>query len=152
MCRYLSELAHPYYKLSPHYEIVVASPAAGEAPLDEGSVSANKEDPKSMKFLGEKEELWKNTEKLESFKGQTGQFAAIFFVGGHGRESYIFFLSSLLRLSSVMHSAFLRYLLRSTSSVKPGADVYGVKPSQSHYKAYEYDWNEKLTLAQPCSI
>lgn len=65
---------------------MVASPAGGEAPLDPGSVDFAKDDDESQKFLKEKESLWKNTEKLESFKGRAGEFDAIFFVGGHGRE------------------------------------------------------------------
>ncbi|RDL41147.1 uncharacterized protein BP5553_01126 [Venustampulla echinocandica] len=81
---YLPEFSHPYEVLAPHVKITVASPAGGEAPLDPASVEAFKNDPISTKFLKEKEELWKKTEKLESFLGKAGQFDAIFFVGGHG--------------------------------------------------------------------
>ena len=80
------EFAHPYQILSPHAEIVVASPAGGEAPLDEGSVAAFKADPASVEFLNTKSALWKNTEKLSSFVGRAGEFDAIFYVGGHGRK------------------------------------------------------------------
>lgn len=91
MCshRYLPEFAHPYYKLSPHCDIVVASPAGGEAPLDEGSIAAFKDDAECQDFLKTKSELWKNTEKLESFVGKENEFAAIFIVGGHGRVFYL---------------------------------------------------------------
>ena len=82
--RYLPEFAHPYNKLAPHCEIVVASPQGGAAPLDPGSVEAFKEDKESQEFLKQKENLWKTTEKLESFKGKANDFDAIFFVGGHG--------------------------------------------------------------------
>jgi len=81
---YLPEFAHPYNKLAPHTDIVVASPKGGEAPLDPSSVEASKDDEESQKFLKEKTELWKNTEKLSDFLGKTGEFAAILFVGGHG--------------------------------------------------------------------
>lgn len=82
---YLPEFAHPYNVLAPHCEITVASPAGGEAPLDEGSVTAFKDDTESQNFLKEKGKLWKETEKLEGFKGRAGDFDGIFFVGGHGR-------------------------------------------------------------------
>ncbi|KAF2095362.1 putative chaperone protein HSP31 [Rhizodiscina lignyota] len=81
---YLPEFAHPYGKLAPHAEIVVASPAGGAAPLDPGSVDYAKNDEESQKFLQEKRSLWEKTEKLESFKGRAAEFDAIFFVGGHG--------------------------------------------------------------------
>merc|ERR1712098_482890 len=66
---YLPEFAHPYHVLSP---------------LDPSSVEASKEDDVSVKFLKENENLWKQTEKLDSFLGRAGEFDAIFFVGGHG--------------------------------------------------------------------
>ena len=71
---------------------MVASPAGGEAPLDPSSTGeAIKDDEESQKFLLEKESLWKNTEKLETFKGKAKEFDAIFFVGGLGRESSLAF-------------------------------------------------------------
>ena len=82
---YLPEFAHPYYKLYPHSDIVVASPKGGEAPLDPSSVEGSK-DEESVKFLNEKKDLWTKTEKLSDFKGKAGGFAAIFYVGGHGRK------------------------------------------------------------------
>jgi len=81
---YLPELAHPYEVLAPHTEIIIASPAGGEAPLDQGSVDAFKEDPVSSEFFKTKESVWKKTEKLESFLGRADEFEAIFYVGGHG--------------------------------------------------------------------
>lgn len=85
---FLPEFAHPYYKLAPHTDIVVASPAGGEAPLDPASVEMFKGDEESQRFLQEKQALWKNTEKLETFLGRAEEFAAVFYVGGHGREYY----------------------------------------------------------------
>jgi putative intracellular protease/amidase len=81
---YLPEFAHPYEVLAPHTEITIASPAGGEAPLDPNSVEASKEDTVSIKFLKEREPLWKKTEKLEKFLGHAKEYEAIFFVGGHG--------------------------------------------------------------------
>jgi len=80
---YLPELAHPYYVLSPTYDLVFASPKGGEAPLDPGSVEAFKEDAESTKFLAEVD-AWKNTKPLSEFVGKAKEFAAIFFPGGHG--------------------------------------------------------------------
>ena len=88
--RWLSEFAHTYNKLASHCDIVVASPAGGEAPLDPGSVEAAKGDDESQRFLSEKQNLWKSTERLEDFKGKANEFDAIFFVGGHGRKSKTF--------------------------------------------------------------
>ncbi|GFF26105.1 glutathione-independent glyoxalase hsp3102 [Aspergillus lentulus] len=81
---YLPEFVHPYNKLAPLFEIVVASPCGGEAPLDPYSIEATKEDPECVAFLKEKSDVWKNTLKLESLLGKTSEFAGIFFVGGHG--------------------------------------------------------------------
>lgn len=84
---YLPEFAHPYYVLEAHADITVASPKGGEAPLDPASVEMFKEDAEAVKFLKEKEALWKHTEKLSQFLGKADKFDAIFYVGGHGRES-----------------------------------------------------------------
>ena len=83
---YLPEAAHPYYVLSPHVEVVVASPTGGEAPLDPSSVEMFKEDEECQRFLKEKETLWKNTQKLSTFIGRADDFDAILYVGGHGRK------------------------------------------------------------------
>ena len=81
------EFAHPYDVLAPNAQITIASPAGGEAPLDPSSVEATKDDKASVDFLDNKQSLWKNTEKLSNFVGRAKEFDAIFFVGGHGRES-----------------------------------------------------------------
>jgi hypothetical protein len=83
---YLPELVHPYNKLAPHFNIVVTSPAGGEAPLDPYSIEATKDDPECQTFLKENDKVWKQTEKLSSFLGRSAEFAGIFYVGGHGRE------------------------------------------------------------------
>ena len=81
---YLPEFAHPYYKLEGKADIVIASPKGGEAPLDPASVEMFKEDAEAVKFLKEKEALWKNTEKLDKYLGKAKEFDAVFYVGGHG--------------------------------------------------------------------
>jgi putative intracellular protease/amidase len=91
MCRHSDtdlfkpEFAHPYDILSPLADITVASPLGGEAPLDPSSVAMFKDDI-SVNFHKKKSALWKNTQKLSSFKGRMGEFDAIFYVGGHGRK------------------------------------------------------------------
>ncbi|KAI9696038.1 MAG: hypothetical protein M1836_005869 [Candelina mexicana] len=81
---FLPEFAHPYKVLAPHCDIVVASPAGGEAPLDPSSVESYKDDPASSEFLNNSQALWKNTEKLSNLVGRAKEFDAIFYVGGHG--------------------------------------------------------------------
>jgi hypothetical protein len=39
-------------------------------------------------FLKEKSNVWKDTVKLETLLGKASEFAGIFYVGGHGRESF----------------------------------------------------------------
>lgn len=80
---YLPELAHPYHILRNKAEITVASPKGGEAPLDPSSVEAAKDDV-SVNFLKNDEQVWKNTQKLDTFLGKAKDFDAIFYVGGHG--------------------------------------------------------------------
>jgi len=81
---YLPEFAHPYNQLVSLADIVVASPKGGEAPLDPSSVEMFKSDEESTEFLNNKSSLWKNTEKLSDFADKADEFAAIFYVGGHG--------------------------------------------------------------------
>ncbi|KAJ5662988.1 ThiJ/PfpI [Penicillium longicatenatum] len=81
---YLPELVHPYKKLAPHFNIVVASPNGGEAPLDPYSIEATKDDVDCQDFLKEHSAVWKTTKKLSSFLGKSSEFAGIFYVGGHG--------------------------------------------------------------------
>lgn len=65
-------------------EIIVASPKGGEAPLDPASVEMFKSDAEAVEFLNTQSSLWKNTEPLSQFAGKASEFAAIFYVGGHG--------------------------------------------------------------------
>lgn len=43
-------------------------------------------DEMSQKFLKEQKALWTNTHKLADMLPRAGEFDAIFYVGGHGRE------------------------------------------------------------------
>lgn len=78
------EFAHPYNALKDVADIVVASPAGGEAPLDPSSVEMFKSDDAAVEFHKNQSHLWKNTTKLSEFASQVGDFSAIFYVGGHG--------------------------------------------------------------------
>ncbi|CEH17590.1 E [Ceraceosorus bombacis] len=83
---YLPEIAHPYWKLkAAGYDLVAASPKGGEAPLDQASVEAFKNDDESVKFLNDAEaQQWvKNTRKLSEI-GDGSEYKALFYPGGHG--------------------------------------------------------------------
>ncbi|KAF5021612.1 hypothetical protein F66182_6359 [Fusarium sp. NRRL 66182] len=82
---YLPEFAHPYYDLvNKGVEIVVASPAGGNAPLDQASVKMFEKDEESVRFLNENKEIWEQTRPLNEFVGKSSEFDAIFYPGGHG--------------------------------------------------------------------
>lgn len=83
---YLPELVHPYNALISDVDIVMASPKGGEAPVDPYSVEDTKNDAVCVDFWENKQDVWKKTEKLESFLGRASEFDGIFYVGGHGRE------------------------------------------------------------------
>lgn len=84
---YLPELVHPYNVLSPHVDMVFASPKGGEAPIDPYSIEDSKNDEECQRFLREKEALWKDTESLDAIIDRADEFLGVFFVGGHGRKS-----------------------------------------------------------------
>ncbi|KAI8628122.1 ThiJ/PfpI family protein [Xylariaceae sp. FL1651] len=82
---FLPELSHPYNVLTKAgVEIVTASPKGGIAPLDPGSVEMSKDDAAAQAFATEKKAVWEQTERVASFKGRAGEFAAVFYPGGHG--------------------------------------------------------------------
>ena len=62
---------------------MVASTKGGFAQVDPSSVKMFTDD-ESQDFLKNKSELWKNTKPLSDFAGKANEFAAIFYVGGHG--------------------------------------------------------------------
>ncbi|PWN47235.1 class I glutamine amidotransferase-like protein, partial [Violaceomyces palustris] len=85
--RSLPEIAHPYYILKEAgYELVAASPKGGEAPLDQSSVEAFKDDADSKKFLNDPEaQSWvKGTLKLSEASSELDAYKAVFYPGGHG--------------------------------------------------------------------
>ncbi|KAK4098348.1 class I glutamine amidotransferase-like protein [Parathielavia hyrcaniae] len=85
---YLSELAHPYDIFKSHnFNLTLASPNGGAAPLDPSSIEAAKSanDATSASFLdNNKPAPWESTEHLTSLLGRAGEFDALFFPGGHG--------------------------------------------------------------------
>ncbi|KAK4214285.1 class I glutamine amidotransferase-like protein [Rhypophila decipiens] len=82
---FLPEFAHPYDEFkSAGFDVVVASPAGGNAPLDPASIEMFKEDASSVKFLNNDKSIWEKTQKLESFVGRSDEFDAVFVPGGHG--------------------------------------------------------------------
>jgi len=111
---YLPEFAHPYDVLSPHVDLIVASPLGGEAPIDMSSVELFKDDASCANFFASKKSLWKNTQKLESFLGHAKEYSGIFYVGGHGpmfdlatdeisKKLILEFVDSSLVVSAVCH-------------------------------------------------
>ncbi len=75
---WLSEFAEAYEAFAKRgYEIVVASPLGGKAPIDPGSVDANT----PQEFLDSQRHL-ENTAALDSIS--ESRFDAIFLPGGHG--------------------------------------------------------------------
>ncbi|KAI1827366.1 ThiJ/PfpI family protein [Xylaria intraflava] len=82
---FLPELAHPYEVLTgAGVEIVTASPKGGVAPLDPVSVEKFQDDASAQAFLANKKAVWEDTQILSSFRGRSGEFAALFYPGGYG--------------------------------------------------------------------
>ncbi|KAI9105903.1 class I glutamine amidotransferase-like protein [Phlyctochytrium arcticum] len=83
---YLSEVAHPYHVLSPHFEIIWASPNGGEAPLDPSSIEAAKDDKIAQDFLKDATatKAWHNTIKISEVASRVNELSAVFYPGGHG--------------------------------------------------------------------
>jgi len=86
--QYLPEFAHPYNILSKEHEIVFASPKGGAVPIDPSSRDLFKADQDCNAFLANKGAMKaiSETAKLSDLrdKAKMGEFAAIFFPGGHG--------------------------------------------------------------------
>jgi len=81
---FVSEGAHPYKILAPHYKIDFASPAGSNPPVDERSVQMFAEDQDSIDFLNNETVKSKlaNAKKLSEV--QAKDYDAIFYVGGGG--------------------------------------------------------------------
>ncbi|KAL8381280.1 hypothetical protein RB595_005519 [Gaeumannomyces hyphopodioides] len=83
---FLPEFSHPHDVLvKAGYEITVASPAGGKAPLDPASIEMFKEDASAQAFLKNQTSLWEQTAKLSDVApGAAQKFDALFYPGGHG--------------------------------------------------------------------
>ncbi|PWN97751.1 class I glutamine amidotransferase-like protein [Tilletiopsis washingtonensis] len=84
---YLPEIAHPAYAFErAGYTLDAVSPKGGEAPLDQASVDAFKDDKECQAFLkSDKWQAWvKNTGKLSDVPADGKGYDAIFYPGGHG--------------------------------------------------------------------
>lgn len=83
---FLPEFSHPYdVMVKAGYEITVASPAGGKAPLDPASIEMFKEDASAQAFLENQTKLWEQTAKLSDVApGAAQKFDAVFYPGGHG--------------------------------------------------------------------
>jgi len=81
---YLPEAAHPYYVLSPTFEIDFAAPAGPNPPVDENSVKNFSSDEGCIKFLADPvvQNKLKNAKNLAEVKA--GDYVAVFYPGGHG--------------------------------------------------------------------
>jgi len=161
---FLPEFAHPYAVLAPHTEIIVASPKGGEAPLDQGSVEAYKEDASSVDFLKNKSSIWKNTEKLENFLGRANEFDALFVPGGHGpmydlatdptsQKVIAEFASANKIVAAVCHgpAAFINVKLPSGEYLLSGAKVTGFSNAEETavglMEAMPFSLEDKLNAA-----
>ena len=98
---YLPEGAHPYYVLAPTHEIDFAAPNGPNPPVDEGSVKVKwiasgitrREadrpwqlftDDESVKFLQDETVTQKFAQAKKLSEVNVADYAAIFYVGGHG--------------------------------------------------------------------
>lgn len=87
---WLPEMTHPYYALkNAGFDLVVASPKGGNAPIDPYSIptnpqGTNRNDPMTEKFLRSTEDVAKlnNTIPLASINPK--EYAAVVFPGGNG--------------------------------------------------------------------
>ncbi|KAF9462591.1 ThiJ/PfpI [Collybia nuda] len=81
---YLSEAAHPYYILAPHFTIDFASPAGPNPPPDPDSIKDLVNDADSVKFLNDETVKSKlaTTKKLSEVNEK--DYLAIFYAGGLG--------------------------------------------------------------------
>lgn len=77
-----SSAAHPYYLLSPHYDIDFAAPAGPNPPLDQASVELFKNDAESVKFLKDDVARDKLAKAFKLTDVKAEDYAAIFYPGG----------------------------------------------------------------------
>jgi len=135
---YLPEFAHPYHVLEPVANITVCSLHGGEAPLDEESYEAFKDEPISKEFFATKQHLWKKTPALTDFLGKAGDFDAVIVPGGHGpmfdlatspasRQLIQEFADAGKVVAAVCHgpAAFVNVTLKDGKHLLEGAEVTG---------------------------
>jgi putative intracellular protease/amidase len=78
---YLPEAAHPWQVLDTHgYEVDFASPKGGTPPMEGGDTT----DPVCLQFLRNEKVTKKLSNTLTPAQVKPGEYAAIYFVGGHG--------------------------------------------------------------------
>ena len=80
---YLPEVTHPFFELTKAgFQVEIASPKGGKAPLDERSLDLSDENNK--KFIENPEFARLLDQTLPLSKVQPDQYSAILFAGGHG--------------------------------------------------------------------
>lgn len=84
---WLEELATPYYKFKEQgYEVVIASPAGGPIPIDQGSLAEGSFTKDCQKFMHDAEAVGAlcHSVKLETLDFSSGTVDVLYFTGGHG--------------------------------------------------------------------
>ncbi|EJD48484.1 class I glutamine amidotransferase-like protein [Auricularia subglabra TFB-10046 SS5] len=81
---WLSEAAHPYYVLAPHFAIDFAAPKGPNPPVAPASTSNIQDDAESTKFLVDPEvkERFAKAKKLDQVN--VDDYVAVYYPGGHG--------------------------------------------------------------------
>ena len=74
-------------------------------------------DEASQKFLKEQKALWTNTHKLADMLPRAGEFDAIFYVGGHGRELPSISTSLLFFSQLCLHDNIHLYQIKSNDPI-----------------------------------
>lgn len=83
---WLEEAAAPYYAfVDAGYEVIVASPKGGQAPIDPRSLEPGSQTEATKRFLADTEvqKLFESTVSLEDLPDNI-EYAAVFLPGGHG--------------------------------------------------------------------
>ena len=80
---YLPEVSHPYFEMvEAGYEVEIASPKGGEAPVDPKSLDLT--DSYNRQFWETKEHRSKLVNTIPLKKVDANRYQAVFFAGGHG--------------------------------------------------------------------
>ena len=82
---WVEEFAAPYYVLvDAGAEIVVASPAGGQPPVDPKSEAADAQTPATKRFYEDFEAIEKVAHSKKLTEVKKSEFDAVFYPGGHG--------------------------------------------------------------------